>query len=130
MIIRKRNQKRLSQCELAATLNISNSTIARIEHNEISTPGPAIIRAISDVLDVDYYYLLALTKLIDDEPEIRIIRRPARNLTQEDRVRMVEILRLVFPEAFRNISADKAIRSYKTNHGLVIRLLCDLKGKQ
>lgn len=107
VIERKRYQKKLSQRELAAALNISNSTIARIERNEISNPGPAILRAIADILDVDYYYLLALTKQIDDEPEIRIIRRAARNLTQEDKVRMVDILRLVFPEVFRNITDDE-----------------------
>ena len=75
VIERKRNQKKLSQRELAAALNISNSTIARIERNEISMSGPATLHAIADILDVDYYYLLALTKQIDDEREIRIHRR-------------------------------------------------------
>ena len=107
IIARKRQQKGLSQRELAAAVNVSNSTIARLERNEITIPGSELIRALAQVLDVDYNYLLAQTQQIDDEPEIRMIQRAAHNMTKEDKARMVDILRLTFTEAFKNVRDDE-----------------------
>ena len=107
VIARKRRKKELSQRELAAAVKVSNSTIARLERNEILLPGSDLIRALSEELGVDYNYLLAKTHQVDDEPEIRIIQRAARNMSKEDRQRMVEILRLIFPDAFADIRDDE-----------------------
>ena len=59
IIARKRQQKGLSQRELANAVKVSNSTIARLERNEITLPGPELLRALARELDVDYNYLLA-----------------------------------------------------------------------
>ena len=107
VIAQKRNQKGLSQRQLAAAVNVSNSTIARIERNEITQPGFDVLRALAQKLDIEYYYLLAITHQIDDEPEIRIIQRAALNMSQEDKQRMLKILQLSFPEAFRNMHDDE-----------------------
>ena len=93
--------------DIAAAVKVSNSTIARLERNEILLPGSDLIRALSEELGVDNNYLLAKTHQIDDEPEIRIIQRAARNMSKEDRQRMVEILRLTFRDAFADIRDDE-----------------------
>ena len=110
VIARKRQEKGLSQRELAAAVKVSNSTIARLERNEILLPGSDLIRALSQELGVDYNYLLAMTRQIDDEPEIRIIQRAAHSMSQEDRQRMVEILRLAFRDAFADVRDDEGNR--------------------
>lgn len=107
LIARKRQEKGLSQRELAAAVKVSNSTIARLERNEITLPGSDLIRAMANELGLDYNYLLALTQQIDDEPEIRMIQRAAHNMSQEDKERMVSILRLTFKDAFEHIRDDE-----------------------
>ncbi len=107
IIARKRQQKGLSQRELAAAVKVSNSTIARLEKNEITLPGSELVRALAQTLDLDYNYLMAQAQQIDDEPEIRMIQRAAHNMTQEDKERMVSILRLTFADAFKNIRDDE-----------------------
>ena len=107
IIARKRQQKGLSQRELATAVKVSNSTIARLERNEIQLPGTELIRALASMLDLDYNYLLAKTQQIDDEPEIRMIQRAAHNMSEEDKERMVEILRLTFREAFKDLRDDE-----------------------
>ncbi len=107
VIARRRIQKDMSQRELALAVSVSNSTIARIERGESIVPGNETLRAIARTLDIDYNYLLALCKQIDDEPEIRMIQRAARKMSPADKLRMVEILRLTFPDAFSNTSSDE-----------------------
>ena len=107
IVARLRRQKDLSQRELAALVNVNNSTIARLEKNEILLPGADLIRALAKTLGADYNYLLAHTRQIDDEPEIRMIQRAAHNMTREDKERMVQILRLTFSDAFKNVRGDE-----------------------
>ena len=106
-IARKRQEKGLSQRELAVAVKVSNSTIARLERNDILLPGSDLIRALARELGVDYNYLLALTQQIDDEPEIRMIQRAAHNMSQEDKQKMVSILRLTFSKAFDHMCDDE-----------------------
>lgn len=107
VIARNRIRKGLSQRELALKVKVSNSTIARIERNDFNAPTGDVLRAIAKELDVDYNYLQALNRQIDDEPDIRQIQRAARNMSPEDRERMLGILRLSFHEAFENTEADE-----------------------
>ncbi len=107
VIAHRRIQKDLSQRELALAVNVSNSTIARIERGDSIVPGNETLRAIARTLDLDYNYLLALCKQIDDEPEIRMIQRAAHKMSPADKARMVEILRLAFQDAFSNTSSDE-----------------------
>ena len=107
LIARKREQKDLSQRELAKIVGFSNSTIARLERDDITVPSADLLRALAGALDLDYNYLLARTGQIDDEPEIRIIQRAAQNMSQADKERMISILRLAFTDAFESIAGDE-----------------------
>ena len=107
VIARRRKQKDMSQRELAIAVKVSNSTIARIERGESIVPGNETLRAIAQTLDLDYNYLLALCDQIDDEPEIRMIQRAAHKMSQADKERMLDILRLTFQDAFSNTSTDE-----------------------
>lgn len=55
-----RNEKRLSQKELAKELNMSQQTIAKWENNQ-STPNPEMIVKIANFFDVSTDYLLGRT---------------------------------------------------------------------
>ena len=110
IIARRRLDKEMSQRDLALAVKVSNSTIARIERGESIVPSNDTLRAIAQTLDLDYNYLLAMTRQIDDEPEIRIIQRAAHSMSQEDRQRMVEILRLAFRDAFADVRDDEGNR--------------------
>ena len=106
-IARCRQKKDMSQRELAAAVNVSNSTIARIERGDSIVPNNDTLRAIAQTLDLDYNYLLALCHQIDDEPEIRMIQRAAHKMSPADKQRMLDILRLTFQDAFNSTSTDE-----------------------
>ena len=107
VIARHRMEKEMSQRDLAIAVKVSNSTIARIERGESIVPGNDTLRAIAQTLDLDYYYLLALCKQIDDEPEIRMIQRAAHNMTQEQKEDMIRILQISFKDAFTKAGNDE-----------------------
>lgn len=107
VIARRRIEKKMSQRDLAQAVKVSNSTIARIERGESIVPGNETLRAIGQALDLDYNYLLALCRQIDDEPEIRMIQRAAHHMTQEQKEDMVRLLRISFKDAFSNAGSDE-----------------------
>lgn len=96
----KRNLHGLSQRELAKDISISHSTISRIEKDDGISPDNATLKAIAKRLDLDYNYLLALNKAIDNEPEIRVIQRAAKKMSEEDKLKMLEILKESFDDLF------------------------------
>lgn len=107
VIARRRAEKEMSQRDLALAVKVSNSTIARIERGESIVPSNETLRAIAQTLDLDYNYLLALCKQIDDEPEIRMIQRAAHNMTQEQKEDMIRLLRISFKDAFNRAGSDE-----------------------
>lgn len=107
VIARRRTEKEMSQRDLAQAVRVSNSTIARIERGESIVPGNETLRAIGQTLDLDYNYLLALCRQIDDEPEIRMIQRAAHHMTQEQKEDMVRLLRISFKDAFNSAGSDE-----------------------
>lgn len=106
VISTRRNELGMSQRELAKKVKISNSTVSRIESDDKITPDNNTLKLISEVLQLDYNYLLALNKQIDDEPEIRIIQRAARNMNQEKKEEMLKVLIKHFEEEFGDIDGD------------------------
>ena len=96
----KRNFHGLSQRELAKEINISHSTISRIEKDDGISPDNATLKAIGNRLGLDYNYLLALNKAIDDEPEIRVIQRAAKNMSEKQKLKMLDILKDSFDDLF------------------------------
>ncbi len=103
-IARKRFAQGLSQRELAKDIQISHSTISRIEKDDGITPDNATLRALAQRLNLDYNYLLALNKSIDDEPEIRAIQRAAKKMSDAQKKKMLNILRASFEDLFEDDS--------------------------
>jgi len=64
------------------------------------SPDNATLKALATRLGLDYNYLLALNNSIDDEPEIRVIQRAAKKMTDEEKDRMLQILKLSFKDLF------------------------------
>ena len=106
VISNRREELGISQRELAKKVKISNSTVSRIENDDKITPDNNTLKAISEVLQIDYNYLLALNKQIDDEPEIRIIQRAARNMDQGKKEEMLKVLKKHFEEEFGDANGD------------------------
>lgn len=100
-IAQKRKAKNLSQRELAKDIKISHSTISRIEKDDGISPDNATLKALAQRLNLDYNYLLALNKSIDDEPEIRVIQRAAKKMDDAQKQRMLNILKASFDDLFR-----------------------------
>lgn len=107
VIAERRKELEITQRELARGVNISNSTVSRIENDDNITPDNETLRAIADFLKLDYNYLLALNKQIDDQPEIRMIQRAAKNMSQEELNDMLTVLQIQFKEAFKSAGGDK-----------------------
>ena len=103
----KRIEMDKSQRELAQAASVSNSTISRIEHEEPFVPDNTTLKSIADFLHLDYFYFLALNNQIPDEPEMRVLRRAAERMNEDEKSRMMQIIRLAFPDIFRNLSNDK-----------------------
>lgn len=106
-ISHRRKLLNISQRELAKKVKISNSTISRIENDDNITPDNETLRRIAGVLRCDYNYLLALNKQIDDQPEIRMIQRAARNMSPERLQDMMNVLRSAFREEFNQAGGDE-----------------------
>lgn len=102
----RRTEFGLTQRDLAKKVKVSNSTISRLEKGDGITPDPSTLKAVAEVLDIDYNYLLALNKTIDDEPEIRIIQRAAHHMSADDKQKMVRALKGFFQEAFDDAEGD------------------------
>ncbi|GAA0180845.1 hypothetical protein SH2C18_34700 [Clostridium sediminicola] len=99
-ITQKRKSKNLSQRQLSKEIGISHSTISRIEKDCAISPDNATLKALSERLEVDYNYLLALNGSIDDEPEIRIIQRIVKKMNASEKQKMLNILKASFEELF------------------------------
>ena len=99
-ISQKRTDLGLSQRQLGLDTRISHSTVSRIEKDDGISPDNATLKAIANRLKLDYNYLLTLNKSIDDEPEIRVIQRAAKNMDEDQKKRMLKILKASFDDLF------------------------------
>jgi transcriptional regulator with XRE-family HTH domain len=102
----KREKMGMTQRELARAVNINHATISRIENNPDIVADPSTLKAIAQALLIDYNYLLSLNKTIEDNKDIRIIARASKSMSEQDRERMMEILRKNFATAFQNANSD------------------------
>lgn len=98
----KRTELGLSQRQLGIDTKVSHSTISRIENDDGITPDNATLKAIANRLNLDYNYLLALNKSIDDEPEIRVIQRAAKKMSDEQKKKMLNLLKVSFDDLFND----------------------------
>ncbi len=105
-IAQKRQAKGLSQRELARDIQVSNSTISRIEKDDGIYPDNATLKAIAQRLNLDYNYLLALNKAIDDEPEIRLIQIADKKMNDAQKKKMLNILKASFDDLFKKENVE------------------------
>lgn len=115
VIAAQREKLGLTQRELARAVNINHATISRIENNPDIVADPNTLKAIAQALQIDYNYLLSLNKTIDDDKDIRIIARASKSMSEEDRERMMSMLRDEFATAFKNANSDGLIDSQESN---------------
>ena len=84
----------MSQRELARRCGMDNTTISRIERNEEDTTCmPKTLKAIAEVLDLDYIYLLALNGTIEDDRLMRLIAKGLSYMNENERDRLMMMLR-------------------------------------
>lgn len=107
VISNRRLELGITQRELARGVKISNSTVSRIENDDNITPDNDTLKAIADFLKLDYNYLLALNKQIDNQPEIRMIQRAAKKMNPEQLQDMISVLQIQFKDAFKDAGNDK-----------------------
>lgn len=96
----KRKELNISQRELSKQTHIANSTISRIEMDIITQPDPSTLKRLSAYLAIDYNYLLSLAGHIEDEPEIRKIRKALSNMPIDKKQEMMDLLVSKYPEFF------------------------------
>lgn len=105
----KREKLGMTQRELARRINLHHATISRLEANPEIVADPNTLKAVAQELGIDYNYLLSLNKTIEDDKDIRIIARASKSMSEDDRDRMMEILRNNFAAAFQNADSDGVI---------------------
>lgn len=99
----RREELGLSQDELAQKLGYkSRSSINKIEKGQNDIPQSKV-RDFAIALDTTAEYLLGLDKKENtkaDIPQVRAIQRAMTNISEADRERMLQILKLSFKDAF------------------------------
>ena len=106
VVAAKRKKMGLSQRQLADRIGLNNATISKLEKDPSLIPDTRTLQLLSEALDIDYNYLLALNETIPDDPDMRIIARAKNNMTPEERERMMSMLREAFDDAFANAESD------------------------
>lgn len=111
----KRKKLNITQRELAREVNLNHATISRIENNPDIIADPSTLKVIAKALKLDYNFLLTLNKTIDDDKDIRIIARASKSMSEDERERMMNILRDNFNEAFKDADSDGIIDSKRSD---------------
>jgi transcriptional regulator with XRE-family HTH domain len=122
-----RNEKRLTQKELAESLNLTHSTISKYERNDLE-PSNEILLSISNFFDVsidfllgktnDRYYGTGLTRpqaidaaedLYRVDPDMLIQMCRATNLPEQERLKIKEYSALLIEKFLREKSEKEKI---------------------
>ena len=105
-IAAKRKKLGLSQRQLAVQCDMNNATICKLEKDPTLIPDARTLRLLSEALELDYNYLLALNEVIVDDPDLRMIARAKQKMSDEEWQRLMTMVRTNFPEAFANAGND------------------------
>ncbi len=106
VIAAKRKMMGLSQRQLAESIGLNNATISKLEKDPSLDPDIRTIQLLAEALHLDYSYLLSLNETIANDPDLRIIARAKSNMTEEERERMMALLRTTFDTAFADAESD------------------------
>lgn len=98
-----RIKRGFTQEHMSNKLNMGRSNFGHIENNRV-IPSSEDIQKISDILNIstDYFYGYS----DKDEPIIRAIQRAAKNMSPEDKERMLQMMKLAFNKAFEEEEND------------------------
>jgi transcriptional regulator with XRE-family HTH domain len=89
----------LTQEELAKKVGITTASIGMYETNS-RKPSYDVLKKIANYFKVSHDYLLEEDHTQIDEPEVRAIQRAAKNMTPQDRKKMLKIIQATFEDAF------------------------------
>lgn len=116
-----RNEKELSQQELADELEISKSAINMYERGE-RQPNFETLEMIADYFNVDMDYLYGRTNIrkkihfdndgteyitVSEDPDIRRIHRAREKMSEQEKNKMMQILELSFDDYFGDDFIDE-----------------------
>ncbi len=85
---------------------MNNATICKLEKDPTLNPDPQTLQKLSEALALDYYYLLALAEIIDDDRDLRIVARMMRNMSDDERKQVLEYFATAFPELWEKVQSD------------------------
>ncbi|MDO4861711.1 MAG: helix-turn-helix transcriptional regulator [Eubacteriales bacterium] len=99
----------LSQTDLAEAIGESKQTIYKYENGIITNIPLQKIEAIARVLRCTPESLVGWEKFSemkqeeeDDFPQVRMIARAGRRMTEEDREKMLQLIKVAFPDKFKD----------------------------
>lgn len=90
-IIQLREQKGMSQRKLAESAGLTNSTISRIEANQVK-PDPATLEKLAMALQIDKAMLLTKCGYSEIPEEFVVIARKTGDLTEAQRVQIYDMI--------------------------------------
>lgn len=111
-----RKEGKMKQNELAGLLGMAQNTISQYEQG-LREPDNDTLKTISDIFNVSIDYLLGKTdipnaesgeafdpdaieiaKMVESDTELRIMFDKTKNLSKEEKARIIEMLKVMFKE--------------------------------
>lgn len=105
-IVELRNKCNMSQRELAEKANVTNSTISRIEADQVK-PDPATLEKLSIALSVEKSLLLIKCGYSEIPEEFVVIARKTGELTEEKRAEVFTIFNETIDKFLLNMDDDE-----------------------
>ena len=106
-IVQSRESEGLSQRKLAELAGLTNSTISRIESNQVK-PDPATLDKIAQALNIDKSILMTKCGYSEIPEDFVVIARKVGELTLEQRANIFQVFNSTIDEYFRNNTKDDA----------------------
>lgn len=102
-----RKQHGMTQTELAEKLNTTKQTIGKYEQGIVTNLPLYRIQEIADIFGVSPEYLTGWgeekkVSADDDFPQVRMIARAGQRMTEEDREKMLQLIKVAFPDKFKD----------------------------
>jgi transcriptional regulator with XRE-family HTH domain len=105
-----REENKWTQLELSQKIDCAMSSIAMYEKEE-RKPSLEVLVKLSEAFNCSIDYILCKSDIRNQQqseiPEVRVIERGAKKMSQKDRERMVNMIKLAFEEAFNEDSDNK-----------------------
>lgn len=106
-IKKAREEKNVSQTELASAVKISKQNLYKYENNIITNIPSDRIEAIAKYLDISPAYIMGWeNKTPSNDIDIRRIERARHNMTEEEKDEMMKVLEISFKKYFTDKFTD------------------------